>query len=42
MVTRDVKQVPQTTNANDMIVADAMVDIDAEYEALCLGAVVGA
>lgn len=25
----------QTINANDKIVADAMLNIDAEYEALC-------
>lgn len=33
---RHVKRLLETTNANDNIVAESMVNIDAEYEALCL------
>ena len=36
----DVKEVSQNINANDKIVADAMANIDAEYEALCLASAV--
>lgn len=32
---RHDKRLLETTNANDKIVAEAMSNIDAEYEALC-------
>jgi len=32
---RLLKQLLQQTKANDTVVAEAMLDIDAEYEALC-------